>query len=148
MLVELGCTGCGSSVLFGVSLFDPEAPCNNNRGVRHSFKKCTRFRNLLIFTERFLDFTRDFKISRKISRFHYRDFRISRKISGFQDRFQDFTGFHEISREISRLHERFRDCCEDFVNFHPEYLSVDFHKRFQAFTTVRGADFMAVSVCL
>ena len=30
VLVELGCTGGGSSVLFGVSLFDPEALCNSD----------------------------------------------------------------------------------------------------------------------
>ena len=76
------------------------------RGVRHSFKKCTRFRNLLIyrkisgFHERFQDFTKDFGIPGEISRFHG----ISRKISGFQERFQDFTkdlGLLRRFRELS-----------------------------------------------
>ena len=58
----------------------------------------TRFQNFL----RFQDFTRDFKISLEISRFHsrfqdfteisrfHRDFKISLEISRFLSRFQDF----------------------------------------------------------
>ena len=50
----------------------------------------------------FQDFTKDFKISAKISRFQ-QDFKISVKISRF----------HEISRKISRFHWRFQDFTED-----------------------------------
>ena len=61
-------------------------------------------REISRFHERFQDFTRDFRISRKISgipgeisRFHG----ISRKISGFQERFQDFTKDLGIAAKIS-----------------------------------------------
>ena len=89
-----------------------------NRGVRHSFKKCTRFliyRKISGFHERFQDFTKDFKISLEISGFHERfrdsrrDFKISgisRKISGFQERFQDFTKDLGIAAKISRTFTR------------------------------------------
>ena len=75
----------------------------------------TRFQNFL----RFQDFTRDFKISLEISRFHSRsqDFI---EITRFHSRFQDFTEisrFHrdfKISLEISRFLSRFQDFIRDF----------------------------------
>ena len=77
----------------------------------------TRFQNFL----RFQDFTRDFKISLEISRFHSRfqdftrDFKISSRfqdfieISRFHSRFQDFSRYFRISFEISGFHSRFQD---------------------------------------
>ena len=79
----------------------------------------TRFQNFL----RFQDFTRDFKISLEISRFHWRfqDFTRDFKISL---RFQDFI-------EISRFHSRFQDFSRDFrISFQISEIS-GFHSRFQ-----------------
>ena len=89
---------------------------SNPRGPTLQIQR-TRFQNFL----RFQDFTRDFKISLEISRFHSRfqdftrDFKISLRfqdfieISRFHSRFQDFSRDFRISFEISGFHSRFQD---------------------------------------
>ena len=61
------------------------------------------------FTERFQDFSKDFKISAKISRFQrrFQDFKISAKISDFARISAEISRFHVISGEISRFQQRF-----------------------------------------
>ena len=90
--------------------------CMRARGPTLQIQR-TRFQNFL----RFQDFTRDFKISLEISRFHSRfqdftrDFKISLRfqdfieISRFHSRFQDFSRDFRISFEISGFHSRFQD---------------------------------------